>query len=55
MLSYWDILLTIDSGILLQAATGGAFILFKGHGSTLLQDGGRRLALLLFMVFAALW
>ncbi|TVY14874.1 hypothetical protein LARI1_G007131, partial [Lachnellula arida] len=41
-------------GILLQAASGALFIYYQGHGSNLLQDG-RRLVLLLFLLFAALW
>jgi hypothetical protein len=47
-------LLTIFSGILLQAATGALLIYFKGHGSTIFKDS-RRLALVLFLLFAALW
>jgi hypothetical protein len=46
--------LTICSGILLQAATGALLIYFKGHGSTIFKDG-RRLVLVLFLLFAALW
>ena len=42
------------SGILLQAAIGALYIYQKGHGSTIFQDG-RRLVLLLFLLFAALW
>ncbi|TVY84663.1 hypothetical protein LSUE1_G001267 [Lachnellula suecica] len=41
-------------GILLQAASGALFIYSKGHGSSLFQDG-RRLVLVLFLLFAALW
>ncbi|PVH77102.1 hypothetical protein DL98DRAFT_657009 [Cadophora sp. DSE1049] len=41
-------------GILLQAATGALFIYYRGHGSTIFQDG-RRLVLILFLLFAALW
>ena len=42
------------SGILLQAATGALFIYYKAKDAKLLQDG-RRLVLMLFMLFAALW
>lgn len=38
-------LLTKPSGILLQAASGALFIYYRGHGSTIFQDG-RRLALI---------
>ncbi|CZS90252.1 hypothetical protein WAI453_004259 [Rhynchosporium graminicola] len=41
-------------GILLQAAAGALFIYYRGHGSTIFQDG-RRLVLILFLLFAALW
>ncbi|KAG0649849.1 hypothetical protein D0Z07_3635 [Hyphodiscus hymeniophilus] len=41
-------------GILLQAATGALIIYFRGHGSTIFKDG-RRLVLVLFLLFAALW
>ncbi|KAF8867001.1 hypothetical protein BDZ45DRAFT_667000 [Acephala macrosclerotiorum] len=41
-------------GILLQAATGALFVYYRGHGSTIFQDG-RRLVLVLFLLFAALW
>ncbi|KUJ20424.1 uncharacterized protein LY89DRAFT_443229 [Mollisia scopiformis] len=41
-------------GILLQAATGALFIYYRGHGSSIFQDG-RRLVLVLFLLFAALW
>ncbi|TVY48580.1 hypothetical protein LOCC1_G002658 [Lachnellula occidentalis] len=41
-------------GILLQAASGALFIYYQGRGPNLLQDG-RRLVLLLFLLFAALW
>ena len=47
-------LLTMGSGILLQAATGALLIYFKGHGSTIFKDGPR-LVLVLFLLFAALW
>jgi hypothetical protein len=43
-----------NSGILLQAAAGGLLLFFKGHGSTIFQDG-RRLALVSFLFFSALW
>jgi hypothetical protein len=39
---------------LLQAASGTLFLYYKGHGSTIFQDG-RRLVLILFLLFAALW
>ncbi|KAE8453840.1 hypothetical protein EG329_009352 [Mollisiaceae sp. DMI_Dod_QoI] len=41
-------------GILLQAAVGALFVYYRGHGSTIFQDG-RRLVLVLFLLFAALW
>lgn len=41
-------------GILLQAATGAFLIYFKGHGSNVFKDG-RRLVLLLFLLFSVLW
>ncbi|KAL3420656.1 hypothetical protein PVAG01_07101 [Phlyctema vagabunda] len=41
-------------GILLQAALGALFVNWRGHGSTIFQDG-RRLVLVLFLIFAALW
>ncbi|KAA8576807.1 hypothetical protein EYC84_006860 [Monilinia fructicola] len=41
-------------GILLQAATGALLIYFKGHVSTILKDG-RRLVLVLFLLFSVLW
>ncbi|KAM3074367.1 hypothetical protein ACMFMG_002825 [Clarireedia jacksonii] len=41
-------------GTLLQAATGASLLYFKGHGSTILKDG-RRLVLVLFLLFSALW
>jgi hypothetical protein len=44
----------LDSGILLQASLGTLFLYYKGHGSTIFQDG-RRLVLALFLLFAALW
>jgi hypothetical protein len=44
----------LHSGILLQAASGSLFIYYRGHGSTIFQDG-RRLVLVLFLLFAALW
>ncbi len=47
-------ILTGSSGIVLQAATGALFLYYKGHGKTLFKDG-RRLVLVLFLVFAALW
>jgi hypothetical protein len=43
-----------NSGILLQAATGALFIYYKANDAKILQDG-RRLVLMLFMLFAALW
>lgn len=42
------------SGILLQAATGALLIYFKGHSSTIFKDG-RRLVLVLFLLFSVLW
>jgi hypothetical protein len=47
-------LLIFYSGILLQAAIGALLIYFKGHGLTIFKDG-RRLVLVLFLLFAALW
>ena len=44
----------MHSGILLQAAAVALLIYFKGHARTLFQDG-RRLVLVLFLFFAALW
>ncbi|CAD6448216.1 e6dfdb4e-c340-4126-b299-fb6952bf947f [Sclerotinia trifoliorum] len=41
-------------GILLQAATGAFLIYFRGHGSNVFKDG-RRLVLLLFLLFSVLW
>ncbi|KAG9231586.1 hypothetical protein BJ875DRAFT_545261 [Amylocarpus encephaloides] len=41
-------------GILLQAAAGALFLYFKGHGSKIFQEA-RRLVLVLFLLFAALW
>lgn len=41
-------------GILLQAALGALLLYVKGHGSTLLQDR-RRLVLVIFLTFSALW
>ncbi|KAE9377091.1 hypothetical protein N431DRAFT_462884 [Stipitochalara longipes BDJ] len=41
-------------GILLQAASGTLFLYYRGHGPTIFQDG-RRLVLVLFLLFAALW
>ncbi|KAF7877513.1 hypothetical protein EAF04_001190 [Stromatinia cepivora] len=41
-------------GILLQAATGAFLIYFRGHGSNFFKDG-RRLVLLLFLLFSVLW
>lgn len=42
------------SGILLQAAFGALLVNWKGHGSSIFQDG-RRLVLILFLIFTALW
>jgi hypothetical protein len=44
----------LNSGILLQAATGALFVYYKAKDAKILQDG-RRLVLMLFMLFAALW
>ncbi|RDW71780.1 hypothetical protein BP5796_07814 [Coleophoma crateriformis] len=41
-------------GILLQAALGALLVYWNGHGSSVFQDG-RRLVLVLFLIFAALW
>ncbi|RDL42049.1 uncharacterized protein BP5553_02028 [Venustampulla echinocandica] len=41
-------------GILVQAASAALFLYFKGHGTKIFQDG-RRLVLMLFLLFAALW
>ncbi|KAI9050946.1 hypothetical protein LZ554_005057 [Drepanopeziza brunnea f. sp. 'monogermtubi'] len=41
-------------GTVLQAALGALLIFSRGHGSTIFKDG-RRLVLLLFFLFAALW
>jgi hypothetical protein len=46
--------LTDDSGIVLQAATGALLVYFRGHGPTILKDG-RRLVLVLFLLCAAFW
>lgn len=42
------------SGFLLHAAAGACYRYSKGHDSTLFKDG-RRLVLILFLLFAALW
>ncbi|TGO65359.1 hypothetical protein BOTNAR_0079g00260 [Botryotinia narcissicola] len=41
-------------GILLQAATGALLIYARGHGSNIFKDG-RRLVLVLFLLFSVLW
>ncbi|THV55557.1 hypothetical protein BGAL_0006g00090 [Botrytis galanthina] len=41
-------------GILLQAATGALLIYARGHGSNVFKDG-RRLVLVLFLLFSVLW
>ncbi|KAK6615414.1 hypothetical protein H4I95_00566 [Botrytis cinerea] len=41
-------------GILLQAATGALLIYARGHGSNIFKDG-RRLVLVLFLLFSLLW
>lgn len=42
------------SGILLSAASGALFLYYNGHGSQIFKDG-RRLVLVLFLLFGALW
>lgn len=42
------------SGIVVNAASGAAFLYIKGHGSSFFRDGPR-LALVLFLSFAAIW
>ncbi|KAH6678337.1 hypothetical protein B0J14DRAFT_320036 [Halenospora varia] len=41
-------------GILLSAASGALFLYYNGHGSQIFKDG-RRLVLVLFLLFGALW
>jgi hypothetical protein len=50
----FPLLTILGSGILLQAASGTLFLYYRGHGPTIFQDG-RRLVLVLFLLFAALW
>lgn len=49
-----SLLTSLCSGILLQAAAGTLFLYYRGHGPAIIQDG-RRLVLVLFLLFAALW
>jgi hypothetical protein len=50
----FSLLTSLRSGILLQAASGTLFLYYRGHGPAIFQDG-RRLVLVLFLLFAALW